>query len=97
MTKDEFIAQIAKKMNCSLPEADERLSAIIEAIQDIWKTDSELTLPGFGKFSVAKQAARMGYDPYRKKKIPVSAKAKPIFKAGQALCMHVNNWVKSDA
>ena len=44
MTKDEFIDKIAKKMNCSLPEADERLSAIIEAIQDVWKTDSELTL-----------------------------------------------------
>lgn len=94
MTKDEFITRISGKMNCSLQEADERLSVIIEAIQEVWKANDELTLPGFGKFSVAKQAARMGYDPYRKMKTPILAKSKPIFKAGQAACMHINNWLK---
>lgn len=94
MTKDEFVTQIAGKMNCSEKEADERLSVIIEAVQEVWKANDELTLPGFGKFSVAKQAARTGYDPYRKRKIPIAAKSKPIFKAGQAACLHISNWLK---
>lgn len=94
MTKVEFITRLSQRMNCSLEEADSRLWAVMGEIEAIWKTDNELTLPGFGKFSVAKRAARTGYDPLRKRKIPVAAKAIPIFKAGQALKLHVNNLLK---
>lgn len=95
MTKVEFITRLSQRMDCSLTEAESRLSAVMGAIEEVWKTDDELTLPGFGKFSVAKRAARKGYDPLRKREILVSAKAIPIFKAGQALRLHVNNLLKS--
>ena len=79
MTKDEFITRIAGKMNCSEKEADERLSVMIETIQEVWKANDELTLPGFGKFSIVKQAARTGYDPVSKKKNSHCSKIKAYF------------------
>jgi DNA-binding protein HU-beta len=94
MTKSELITRLSQRMNCSLAEAESRLSAVMGAIEEVWKTDDVLTLPGFGKFSVAKRAARKGYDPLRKQEIPVAAKAIPIFKAGPALRLQVNNLLK---
>ena len=63
MTKVEFITRLSERMTCSLAEAESRLSAVIGAIEEVWKTDDELTLPGFGKFSVAKRAGAKGIRP----------------------------------
>ena len=94
MTKKEFITLLAEQMHGTYAEAEKNFTHCLKAIETVFKLDEELTITGFGRFYVHKRSARKALDPKRKIAIEVDAKSVPMFKAGDALKLHVNNWLK---
>ena len=54
-------------------------------IEKTLKAGNDVVLTGFGTFSVAKRAARMGRNPQTGATIKIAAKRVPKFKAGKGL------------
>ena len=62
MNKAQLIEEVAK-VTCSKKEAGLAVDAIIAAIEKALKKGDEVTLVGFGTFSVSKRKARKGRNP----------------------------------
>lgn len=88
MTKTEFIQHLAKKMDCDTAEAEKRLTAVLKSFQDVWQSEQELTLPGFGKLFTAHYPQRTARDPSRGRNITIGAKSVPRLKLSTALKLH---------
>ncbi len=85
MKKEELVEKLAKKMKVSKSAARESLNTILDEISGSLKKGKDVTLTGFGTFSVAKRKARQGINPRTKEKIKIAASKVPKFKPGQAL------------
>ncbi|MBC7694296.1 MAG: HU family DNA-binding protein, partial [Burkholderiales bacterium] len=62
----------------------------IEAVGKALKKGDRISLVGFGSFSVAKRAPRLGRNPQTGKEIKIAAKKVVKFKAGTELATNVN-------
>lgn len=85
MTKQELVARIEKDINMSGKTVDAVLTNLGFQIQEALENDAEITLPGVGKFSVTRRAARTGRNPATGEEIQIPAKRVPAFKAAKAL------------
>lgn len=85
MNKSELIEVIAKKAGLSKVKAGEAVDAFVGAVTSTLKGGDSVTLIGFGSFSTAKRAARVGRNPKTGKEIKIAATTTPKFKAGKAL------------
>lgn len=85
MTKAEFIAKLAEKGETTKKHAAEAIDLIFGTITDELAGGGQISVPGFGKFSVVKRAARTGINPRTKKKIKIKATKAPKFTAAKAL------------
>ena len=85
MNKSQLIEAIASQADISKAKAGEAIDAFIDAVTAALKEDDTVTLIGFGSFSTAKRAARVGRNPKTGKEIKISATTTPKFKAGKAL------------
>ncbi len=85
MKKEELVEKLAKKSNVSKNEARNFLNTVLDEISGSLKKGKDVTLTGFGTFSVAKRKARQGINPRTQEKIKIAASKVPKFKAGQAL------------
>ena len=85
MNKSQLIEAIASQADISKAKAGEAIDAFIGAVTAALKADDTVTLIGFGSFSTAKRAARVGRNPKTGKEIKISATTTPKFKAGKAL------------
>lgn len=85
MNKSELIEVIAKKTGLSKVKAGESVDAFVAAVTQALKGGNSVTLIGFGSFSTAKRAARVGRNPKTGKEIKIAATTTPKFKAGKAL------------
>lgn len=90
MNKTELIEAIAASADLSKASAGRALDAMIEAIAETLKGGGQVTLVGFGSFSVKERAARMGRNPQTGEPIQIAAARIPGFKAGKALKDAVN-------
>lgn len=90
MNKAELIDAIASNANLSKADAGRALDATIESIHKALKKGDRIGLVGFGSFSVAKRAARVGRNPQTGKEIKIAAKKVVKFKAGAELSGAVN-------
>lgn len=90
MTKDELVAAIAKQLGGSKADADRALGAVFGTISGNLKKGKEVSVPGFGKFSIGKRAARTGRNPRTGAAIKIAASKTPKFKAAKALKEAVN-------
>ena len=84
MNKGDLIDVVAKT-TCSKAEAGKAVDAFIEAVKKALKKGEQVTLVGFGTFSVAKRSARTGRNPQNGKPIKIAAKKVPKFAAGKGL------------
>ena len=80
------------KRSSKLTKADagRALDSTIEAVSKALKKGDRISLVGFGSFSVAKRAARLGRNPQTGKEIKIAAKKVVKFKAGTELAGNVN-------
>ncbi len=90
MNKSELIDSIATSADISKADAGRALDATLEAITNTLKAGDQISLIGFGTFSVKDRAAREGRNPQTGETIQIKASKVPGFKAGKALKEAVN-------
>ncbi|WP_020409394.1 nucleoid-associated protein HU-beta [Hahella ganghwensis] len=90
MNKSELIDAVAASADISKAAAGRALDAVVESVTDALKKGEQVTLIGFGTFSVKERAARTGRNPQTGDTINIAAAKVPSFKAGKALKDAVN-------
>jgi DNA-binding protein HU-beta len=90
MNKSELIDAIASDAKITKADAGRALEGFINATTKALKKGDRVALVGFGSFSVAKRAARVGRNPQSGKAINIKAKKVAKFKAGAELKKTVN-------
>lgn len=85
MNKAELINAMAGNADMTKADAAKALNAFLEVVMGALKRGEKVTLVGFGTFSVAERAARMGINPTNKQPIEIPAKKAVKFKAGTEL------------
>lgn len=85
MNKAELISAMAVGTGMKRAEAAKALEALVDAIADALKRGEKVSMVGFGTFSVAERAARMGINPVTKEAIEIPAKKIVRFKPGSEL------------
>ena len=76
--KEKSLSHLTKK------DADNFVGTILETIKKTVKKGEDVSLVGFGTFTKAKRAARMGVNPATGEKIKIKAKTLPKFRPGKA-------------
>jgi DNA-binding protein HU-beta len=90
MNKSDLIEAVADSSELSKAAAGKAVDAVLHSIIDALKDGDQVTLIGFGTFSVRERAARTGRDPRSGNPIDIKASKIPAFKAGKALKDAVN-------
>ncbi len=90
MNKNDLIAAVAGSTGASKADAAKAVDGFIDAITGALKGGDSVQLVGFGSFSVANRAARLGRNPRTGETIQIAASKQPKFKAGKALKAAVN-------
>lgn len=85
MNKSDLVSKIAEKMEISLTQAEQIISAFLDGISETLKGGDSVSLIGFGKFGVKERAARKVKNPRTGAEMQVEAKNVPFFKAGKEL------------
>lgn len=91
MNKTELIDAIAATADLPKAAAGRALDAVVDSITEALKKGDQVSLVGFGTFSVKPRAARTGRNPQTGATIQISASNVPGFKAGKALKDAVNS------
>lgn len=90
MNKAELIEAMADSADISKAAATRALDGMVDAITAAMKEGDQVSLVGFGTFSVKERAARQGRNPQTGETIQIKASNIPSFKAGKALKDAVN-------
>ncbi len=86
MTKAEFIDRVAERSGLSKRAAADAVDAVLDTIEATLKAGDSVTFTGFGKFSTAHRAERMGVNPRNpSEKVRIAAATVPKFQAGSGL------------
>ncbi|EAQ99087.2 HU family DNA-binding protein [Congregibacter brevis] len=91
MNKSDLIDAIASAADINKSDAGRALDAVVDSITDTLKKGDQVSLVGFGTFSVKHRAARDGRNPQTGETIKIKASNVPGFKAGKALKDAVNS------
>ncbi len=85
MNKTQLIELIAEGADITKIKAALALETFMGIVTKTLKAKDTITLIGFGSFSTANRAARMGRNPKTGKEIKIAATVTPKFKAGKLL------------
>ena len=85
MNKSDLIDAVANSSDLSKAVAGKAVDAVLSSITDALGKGDQVTLIGFGTFSVRDRAARTGRDPRTGNPIEIKESKVPAFKAGKAL------------
>jgi len=86
VTKQDFIERVASKSDLSKRDAGKAVDAFLDTITESLRRGDQITFTGFGKFSTANRAARMGVNPRNPgEKVHIPASTVPKFSAGSTL------------
>ena len=91
MNKGEFVNHIAEQHTCTKVEAEKVIDMFTSSVIDAIGDGNEISLVGFGNFSVSKVAARDGRNPRTGEVLKIGAYNQPKFKVGQKLKDAVNS------
>ncbi|MDU4254544.1 HU family DNA-binding protein [Pseudomonas sp.] len=90
MNKSELVDAIAESTQLTKVQSLRVLDATLETITNELAKGGDITLVGFGTFSVKHRAARSGRNPSTNKPIAIAAANVPGFKPGANLKKAVN-------
>ncbi len=90
MNKSELIDAVANAAGLSKADATKAVDAFASSVTGALKKGDQVTLVGFGTFTVRDRAARTGRNPRTGATINIPASKVPGFKAGKALKDAVN-------
>jgi DNA-binding protein HU-beta len=86
VTKQEFVAEVARRSQLTGRDAGKAVDAFLDTITDTLKGGGDVAFTGFGKFSTAQRAARTGVNPRNpSEKVHIPAARVPKFSAGSGL------------
>lgn len=91
MNKTELIDEIAAAADLPKASAGRALDAVLDCITHQLKNGEQVSLVGFGTFSVKHRNARTGRNPQTGAAIEIKASRVASFKAGKALKDSVNS------
>ena len=90
MTKNDLADLVAERAGLSGSQARQVVEATIDAVSDELARGGEVSLAGFGKFSVSQRAAREGRNPATGETIKIAASKAAKFSAASALKKRLN-------
>jgi DNA-binding protein HU-beta len=90
MNKADLIDTVVAEAAISKADATRAVDAVINGITNALKGGNQVSLVGFGTFTVKKRAARTGRNPRTGETIQIQASKVPGFRAGKALKDAVN-------
>ena len=90
MTRKESANDLAVAEDIGKGKAEAIIATLFDAIGDALQRGEEVTIHGFGKFSVSQRKAREGRNPATGKPIKIKAKKSIRFKAHKKLADEVN-------
>jgi len=90
VNKAELIEAVAESADISKASATRAVDTMVEQITQALQKGDQVTLVGFGTFTVKSRAARTGRNPRTGETINIPASKNPTFKAGKALKDAVN-------
>jgi DNA-binding protein HU-beta len=90
MNKAELVESVANAANLSKADASRAVDALVNSITSALKKGQQVSVVGFGTFSVKHRAGRSGRNPRTGETIKIPASNVPGFKAGKALKDAVN-------
>ncbi len=90
MNKNEFVGEIAEAAGISKADAERAAEAFIKVVKSALKAGEDVSLVGFGTFTVRKRAARTGRNPRTGETLEIAASKVPAFKPGKALKDAIN-------
>ena len=85
MHKQGFIDHIANQHGCTKKEAEKAIDTFTSSVIDALSQGKEISLVGFGNFTIGKVAARTGRNPKTQGPLQIPAYNQPKFKVGQKL------------
>ncbi len=85
MNKAELIDAIADKANLTKADAARALDAFIDSVTEALKEGDNVTLIGFGTFTVKERKERQGRNPRTGEPMTIKAAKIPAFKPGKSL------------
>jgi len=85
MNKKDLVEAVAKDARISKAAAGRAVESMMDTITSGLKNGDEVTLIGFGRFSVKKRAARVGRNPQTGEKINIKSRKVVKFNPGQPL------------
>lgn len=86
MNKAELIDAVAEKTATTKQEVEKIIETALDVVTDTLKGGGEVSLTGFGNFSVSHRAGRTGVNPQNPtEKIQIPPTKVPKFKAGKSL------------
>jgi DNA-binding protein HU-beta len=90
VNKSDLVDAIATSADISKAAAGRALDGMLEAVKAALKNGEEVSLVGFGSFSVDERAGRTGRNPRTGEAITIKAAKVPKFRAGKGLKDAVN-------
>jgi DNA-binding protein HU-beta len=90
VNKAELVDAVAEGADLSKAAAGRAVDSLLDAIGDALKNGDQVSIVGFGTFTVRDRAARTGRNPQTGQPIDIPAAKIPAFKAGKALKDAVN-------
>jgi DNA-binding protein HU-beta len=85
MNKQEFIDHIANQHGCTKKDAEKAIDIFTSSVIDALSQGKEISLVGFGNFTVSRVEAREGRNPRTGESLNIAAYNQPKFKIGQKL------------
>lgn len=90
MNKSELVDVIANDSGLARTDATKALEGFTAAVLRELEKGGEVTVPGFGKFSVTRRGARTGRNPQTGEALKTKASKAPKFTAAKSLKDAVN-------
>ena len=90
MNKNELAQQVASQGGVDTGDAKKAVEAVFEVISNELQSGGEVSIAGFGKFSVSDRAARQGVNPATGEKIQIAASKAAKFSAASGLKTKLN-------
>jgi len=85
MNKTQLIEAVASDSGLSKADSSRAIESLLDTVSKQLKKGEEVSITGFGKFSVVKRAARQGVNPRTGERVKIKASKAPKFSAGAGL------------
>ena len=83
-TKKDLADKVAEELNISKKDAAQAVTVVFDEIIETLASNGEVSISGFGKFTVSERPARSGINPFNKEPIDIAASKSPKFKASKS-------------